>query len=100
MMVELSQQQSVSILLLDDRAMLEVDVNLNCVVRGHLIEDAKVRVQYEEFPAEPDVGILRPYIDIYNVTSIKDRPIRRILGHLTTSDWSNLTDTVACKHFG
>jgi hypothetical protein len=79
---------------------LEVDVNLNCVVRGHLIEDANVRVQYEEFPAESDVGILRPYVEVFDVTSIKDRPIRRILGHLSSSDWSSLIEKVSQKHFG
>lgn len=79
--------------------MHQIETFLNCKIKGHLIEDARILVEYTEFPAEPDVGIMQPYIEINNVTSIKGRPINRILRAMTQKELNYIIDDVAENHF-
>lgn len=77
----------------------EMQVFLNCKINGHLIEDAKILVEYEMFPSEPDVGIFHPTVEISDIKSIKDRPIKRIFKALSQKDLNSIADSIYEKHF-
>lgn len=73
---------------------MQTCVILNCKVKNHLIEDAKVIVDYDLYDGEVDVGDRGPMIELICVRNMKGRLLYHITRALSERDIDYLVDQV------
>ena len=73
--------------------MYQLEIPLNVIVNGHLIEDGPVVVTYSRLSSEPDVGY-RGGIEILSLESRRGRPLKRILKGMPEEAWDRLVENV------
>lgn len=66
---------------------------LNCIIQGHLLEDALVFVHYYHYPSENDIG-QNEWLDIVYLTNIKGRRLNRIYRQMPQSTIDDLHEQI------
>jgi hypothetical protein len=72
----------------------QIEIQLNAIIKNHLLEDAPVIITYARWGSEPDVGY-RGGIEILSLDSRRGRPLKRILKNMPDEAWERLQERVA-----
>ncbi len=69
-------------------------VILNGTIRGHYLEDVPAVAVYSLYPAEPDVGIAEPYVELEYLESTKGRMLGSVTRQMPESMYTELVDQI------
>lgn len=69
-------------------------VILNGTIRGHYLEDVPAIAVYSVYPAEPDVGIMEPYIELEWLESTKKRMLKFVTKQMPNFMYTELVDQI------
>ena len=76
-------------------ALYRCNVILNGKVRGHYLEDAKAIAAYDMYPAEPDVGIIEPYVEFEFFESESGRMLPWLTLLMDSSMYEDILDQIS-----